>query len=463
MESEAQEDDLKDKGVEIAKQLGQEAISRLMKQFSDTEDNSAVEEKLRELFAQGIDDAAEGKKYQEILKNGAKSAGMWLAEECANRAFSGNVFKDTGKETKQSDSQEKSEADTPADVLQQELSSVMKDCLIAYIHGEENIGEKLQNDVKDKLISLVDEKGEAFIQNAVKEGIAKFKKSGKQYRARNREINAIGDILSAEVAQKAVESIHAVLSDDKKALEAIKECAWETGKNSAEQYLKERGAALAVKAINVMVKAAEKNIGNQAVRYATVKGLKKLANKNVVVNIAATVIDLREAIRAYSNNEISEMQFLRKVGEPAAGAALSSAFTATIGTVAGPATTLVAGPMLGYIAAEMMFKAVFEAQEEARIAQERAQMIHAMVEESIKRMKEERENFERATAELFAHREAVIETCFKTVDAAFEENDFDELTKGLEILAKEFGREMKFKNMQEFDSFMNDDSQKLIL
>lgn len=462
METETVEGDLKDQGVEIAKQLGKDAISRLMKQFSDTEDNSAVEEKLQELFEQGIDDAAAGKEYQEILKNGAKSAGVWLAEECANRAFSGNIFQDTGKETEMSASQEKSEEDTPADVLQQELSSVMKDCLIAYIHGEENIGEKLQNGVKEKLISLVDEKGEAFIQNAVKDGIAKFKKPGSKYRARNREINAIGDIFSAELAQKTVESIHAVLNDDKKASEVIKACALEIGKNSVEQYLKERGAVLAVKTINVMVKAAEKNIGNQAVRYVTVKGLKKLANKNAVVNIAATVIDLREAIRAYSNNEISETQLLRKFGEPAAGAALSSAFTATIGTVAGPATALVAGPMLGYIAAEMMFKAVFEAEEEARKAQERAQMIHAMVEESIKRMQEERANFERVTAEMFAHREIVIETCFKTVDAAFEEDDFDELTKGLDLLAKEFGKEMKFKNMTELDNFMRDDSQELI-
>ena len=96
-------------------------------------------------------------------------------------------------------------------------------------------------------------------------------------------------------------------------------------------------------------------------------------------------------------------------------------------------------------------------------AKKEFEFLHNFYEASILEMQKQREIFESATAQLFKNRQNLIDSCLKKLDDSFNSKDADELSKSLEKIAASFGGELKFKNFAEFDNFMLNSDEELIL
>ena len=126
------------------------------------------------------------------------------------------------------------------------------------------------------------------------------------------------------------------------------------------------------------------------------------------------------------------------------------------------------GKLGGYIAANLFREAVspfVNAAKRAKIAREKYFELHEICEASIKQMRLQREQFEKATAELFANRKVLIDDCFKNLDAAISVENVNQASVALNTLAQEFngGKGLKFKNQEEFDDFIENSDEDLIL
>lgn len=139
---------------------------------------------------------------------------------------------------------------------------------------------------------------------------------------------------------------------------------------------------------------------------------------------------------------------------------MTTAVAAEFGSLAGEI-----GKMGGYIAASLFREAVapfINAAQRAKMARQKYFELHEIYENAIKQMQIQRENFEWATAELFAHRKDLIDKCFVALDATV---DVEESSKIFDGISKEFtgGKGLKFKSQDEFDDFILNSDEELIL
>ena len=163
------------------------------------------------------------------------------------------------------------------------------------------------------------------------------------------------------------------------------------------------------------------------------------------------------------NGDITKTQLLRQIGEKGSAACLSTVYAsigATVGAVGGPigiAIGAAIGSMVGYVASSMLYGSVLQAFEAEEAAKAMAEQTHAFCEEAIKRMRAEREAFEKQAEFIFKKREAAVIQGFRQIDSALLENDFDRFSRGLNEIAASFGHKLQFTNFEEFDSFMQSD------
>ena len=126
------------------------------------------------------------------------------------------------------------------------------------------------------------------------------------------------------------------------------------------------------------------------------------------------------------------------------------------------------GKMAGYIAGSLFREAVgpfIRAAQRAQMARRKYEQLHGLYEEAIAQMQQQREDFERETEEMFARRQDIIDACFNNLDAAISQKNVDKASAALDEVAKEFngGKGLKFKNFKEFDDFISNSDEELIL
>ena len=119
------------------------------------------------------------------------------------------------------------------------------------------------------------------------------------------------------------------------------------------------------------------------------------------------------------------------------------------------------GKLGGYIAASMFREFVspfVNAAVEAKRARKEYEELHEIIEASIQQMRLQREQFEKATSELFARRQKLIDDSFQELDSA---GDVNQKSSALNNIAKEFsgGKGLTFQTLDEFEEFMNNDEE----
>lgn len=122
------------------------------------------------------------------------------------------------------------------------------------------------------------------------------------------------------------------------------------------------------------------------------------------------------------------------------------------------------GKLGGYIAASIFRDAVspfINAALEAKRARREYEELHEIVEASIEQMRLQREQFERATSELFARRQDLIDDSFQNLDSALSNKDVNQASSALNNIAKEFngGKGLTLKTQKEFDDWMESDEE----
>lgn len=95
-------------------------------------------------------------------------------------------------------------------------------------------------------------------------------------------------------------------------------------------------------------------------------------------------------------------------------------------------------------------------------ARETYEYLHGFYEVAIEELHRQRELFEKLTAKLFAHRQAMIEECMRNLESAFRVSNCDKISLTLAVIAQEFGGKLKFKNFEEFNDWMLRDEELVI-
>ena len=124
------------------------------------------------------------------------------------------------------------------------------------------------------------------------------------------------------------------------------------------------------------------------------------------------------------------------------------------------------GKIGGYIAASLFreFVAPFvNAAVEAKRARKKYEELHEIIEASIQQMRFQREQFEKETAELFARRQNLIDNSLNDLDAAISVKDVNKSATALGTITEEFGDKQKFSTLEEFEDFIINSDEELVI
>lgn len=446
-------EDINNRIANGAKSLLDSAIDTIAKRLPNDGDKKKFLESIDYLEEQGIRAVINGEDYRQYIERGAYETSVWLANHYADAALN-RVAKNF-----------------PRGKAKNEIVSALRELSRTGIEGlcsgnsAEQIKASLADCAKEQIKEYVKNNSKKWASNVGDSMYKLLKTSGKGSRKTNRYIRSGTNMVAEELGEQIVVNFSEYLSGGKDFTDAAIDTVAYTAKNAGERYVKSQGAELAASAIKELAKRAEKEIENRALCEAATKGLGKLTNANAVLQAADIVYDVGKALKQLANGEITKTEFLRIVGEKGTAFVVSGVYS-SIGAAAGMA---IAGPVgagvgmaigsaMGYISTSLLYNSVLKAFDDAEISRKRYEMVHEFCEYSIAEMERERQEFVRITSELFANRQRVIENSLDRYEAALQNNNVNELAASLNEIAKEFGGELQFKNMDEFDKFMLDDS-----
>lgn len=440
------------------KKIFSEAIDNIAEQLPDDEAKEDFVKRMKKISAEGIDAVINGQDYQKYLEQGAYETSVWLANHYADTALN-SVY-------------EQLPEGKTRDKISDALNELTRKGIECFCRGEslEVIKAELSTIAKTHLKKYVKEQAKAFSKDTGKKIYTQLKFKGKGSREPNRYLKKATGMFSDELTLQITDNFGSWLDGRKNFGDATVDIAVNTTKNSAVSYTKEHGADLAAKALKELATRAEKEIKNQTIREGSVRVLNKLADSNTLTNIAGTVYDIGSAFKRLLKGEITEAEFLREIGEKGTSAVVSGVY-ATVGTTAG---TLIAGPLggaiggaigsaVGYFATNLLYGAVLQSLEEAKISHQRYEAMKAFCDYYIPEMERQRLEFKRKVAQFLSDRQQVIDTSLNRFEEAVRNKDFDGVSSALNNIAEEFGGSLQFKNFNELNRFMLDKNSTLVL
>jgi len=191
-------------------------------------------------------------------------------------------------------------------------------------------------------------------------------------------------------------------------------------------------------------KGAMQQSGKQAVRA--------LSKTNLPTLVVSTCMAMSGTIKNYVNGDISEAQMLTEIGEKGAGM-LSAGMFGALGQLAIPVPVvgMVIGGMIGHTLSSLFYQSALESAQRVDASREHLQRVQAIEMAARARIAWQQEvldNFVRieipqlqqATQDFFA--------------ALVQQENIDGLVLEANRFAALLGKQLEFKNMEEFDGFM---------
>ena len=444
------EDFINQKISEGATKISDNAIENIARRLPDDDAKKDFIARMKNISAEGIDAAINGREYQNCLERGAYETSVFLANHYADAALN-RVCKELPQgKTRQ--------------VVTDALQEMSRRGIESLCSGNslDAVKAELSAIAQSHFKNYVSEQVKIFSKNTSNEIYKKIKFSGRGSRSKNKNLREGTDLLADEFTFQVTDNLGDILAGKKSFGDAATDIVINTGANAAVNYGKKQGAEIAAEAIKSLAKLAEKEIQNQIAKNAVTSTLNALANSNTLIQVAGAAIDIGKSLKSWIDGEISGTELLREIGQKGTGVIVSGVF-ATLGTaVAGPIGTAI-GSAVGYFATNLLYGSVMQSFEEAELSRKRYEAIHAFCEESIREMEIQRQEFERNVAQFLSERQAVIDDSLNNFEAAMRKNDMTAVSAALNEIAMEFGGQLQFKNRDEFDKFMLDKDSVFVL
>ncbi len=204
-------------------------------------------------------------------------------------------------------------------------------------------------------------------------------------------------------------------------------------------------------------------VGGTIIRYGATKlGVIALSKSNVAVAIAAGIIDVGASIYSFAKGEITADELTERVGQTGTCTTYSLYTGAAAGAMLGPVGAVI-GSMAGYLIAASIYQSATAIFKEARLAEAEAEWIIAICDVACQSMKQQRENFKKSFKDKLQASCDEFDTCFSAIDQGLAAENYDYVSQSLADLAFLFGKKLRFETFEEFDDFMMNSDQPLIL
>lgn len=241
----------------------------------------------------------------------------------------------------------------------------------------------------------------------------------------------------------------------------------------ASDYVEMQGREMANDALQAISKKIEKNvikkIGDKDIRELASHELKSISNVDGMIEAVGSVEEIKEFIEKYINGETTRGEVIENISDKAAVFVSSAVERIATGLAAAKGSGSFApaiGAAAGYVAGNIFREAVapiVNAAKRANQSRKQYEFLHGMYEESIRQMQERRIQFEEETLALFTNRKELIDSCFSQLDSAVKSRNVNKASSALNQIAQEFGSELKFKTLEEFDDFISNSNEELVL
>ena len=194
----------------------------------------------------------------------------------------------------------------------------------------------------------------------------------------------------------------------------------------------------------------------RVIRYGAAKvGLPTLVRSNVATAVAAALIETGVVVYDYMKGEISAGEAAERIGSTGCSTLASIYTGAAAGAVFGPAGAVV-GAIAGYMVATSVYQSCIAIMRNARLAEEEAARVVALCEQAVRSLDQQRESFETMLNEHLNERQVRFDGFFMAIDEALDADRTDDAILALSGLVASCGRELRFMNFEEFDTFMRE-------
>lgn len=200
----------------------------------------------------------------------------------------------------------------------------------------------------------------------------------------------------------------------------------------------------------------------QAAARSSRVGARALAKSNVASAVAAGAVEVGVTVYEFAKGEITADEAAARIGETGCAAASGIYVGAAAGAIFGPAGAVL-GSVVGYTAMSWVYQSSLAILQRASFAEDEAARLVALCAAAVQAMDRQREAFEAALETRLATREDVVQGCLAEIDGALADDDADGTVMALANLAGLTGRALRFRDFAEFDSFMTESDDPLLI
>ena len=313
------------------------------------------------------------------------------------------------------------EAEAKIQSLQQQLD-------YANSSGNQELAEKLKRDIAKykKIKSLVKDSGitnKEAIEARLHPKISTAKDIIRISHRAGVEQAKTGAFVGGGIS--LIKNTISVIKGEIKPFDAAKSIALDTGKGAIVGY--------ATAFAGSTIKAGMQNAASSTIRT--------ISKTNAPAMIVTSTIDLGKSMTRFAKGQISGIELLEEVGEKGTGH-ISGAMFAIIGQAAIPI------PIVG---------------KDAKLAREARIRIEKECDEAIKYIRQCREEMNRIASQYLSDYQNVFNSAFSDIDSALLSGDIDLFIFGANKITKKLGGTVQYENMNEFESFMDDNKISLTL
>lgn len=274
-------------------------------------------------------------------------------------------------------------------------------------------------------------------------------------------VNAAKGVLIVGGSISLAQNLFSVIKEEKDLEEAFKDVVVTVTKTGVTAYMAGSGGT----ALKTVMHSSKNQL------------LRRMGTTSIPTLLVTGTLEVSASMKKYIIGEIDELQLLEELGEKGVGmvtagycAGSGAVIGATLGSVVPIVGTAVGGvvggfvgSILGYNISSILYKEAMEALKSERISYERRIIIEEMAQQAIEENRKYREMFVEFSEKKLADRGNQIQSMLLKMEKSIIDNEIDEYMVIVNKMGEIFGCDLKFKNMEEFDSFMSDENSILTL